>query len=299
MKLFWYHRPEGNFGDDLNPWLWPRVLPGLIDGEGAWLVGIGTLLNERLPREGGLVVLGAGAGLGARPVVDARWRVLGVRGPLTAAALGLPPELAIGDPAILAADFVSPAGERRGVGFMPHYASMAHWDWRRTAEGLGLVFVDPQASVEATLTQIAGLDSLVTEAMHGAIVADALRTPWVGVRIDPDFYDWKWRDWGLSVGVEPVIHALPALSDAPLSPRNFAKRVALRLGANVTPPPPPRSKPLMIERANAGLRGLAERAARQLSADAAIAAAKARVREAVGRLAQEGVADGFSAPSRP
>ena len=283
MKLFWYDRPEGNFGDDLNPWLWPKLLPGLIDGEGAWLVGIGTLLNERLPQDGELVVLGAGAGLGARPVVDARWRVLGVRGPLTAEALGLASELAIGDPAILAADFVPPAAERRGVGFMPHYASMVHWDWRRTAEGLGLVFVDPQAPVEETLGQIAGLESLVTEAMHGAIVADALRTPWVGVRIDPDFYDWKWRDWGLSVGLEPVVHRLPALSDAALSPRNFAKRVALRLGANVTPPPPPRSTPMTIERANEGLWGLAKRAERQLSGNVAIETAKARVRAAVAR----------------
>jgi len=288
VKLFWYDRPDGNLGDDLNPWLWPRLLPGLIDGEGAWLVGIGTLLNERLPPEGELVILGAGAGLGERPVVDARWRVFGVRGPLTAQALGLPPELAVGDPAILAADFVAPARERRGVGFMPHYISMPDWDWRRTAEGMGLVFVDPQAPVDETLAQIAGLESLISEAMHGVIVADALRTPWVGLGIDPDFYDWKWRDWGLSVGVEPVIHRLPSLSDAALSPRNALKRLALLLGANVTPPPPPRSTPLTIERANAALCVLAERAPRQLSTDAAIAAAKARVRRAVERLRAEG-----------
>ena len=94
MQLCWYDRPGGNFGDNLNPWLWPKLLPGRIDGQGPWLVGIGTLLNERLPAEGELVVLGAGAGLGRKPMVDARWRVLGVRGPLTAEALGLAPHLA-------------------------------------------------------------------------------------------------------------------------------------------------------------------------------------------------------------
>ena len=145
-------------------------------------------------------MLGAGAGLGTLPVVDARWQVLGVRGLLTASALGLPPALAIGDPAVLVAEHVAPAAARRGVGFMPHYASMAHWDWRRTVEGLGLVFVDPCAPVEATLAQIAGLESLVSEAMHGAIVADALRTPWVGVAIDPGFYDWKWSRLGAERG---------------------------------------------------------------------------------------------------
>ncbi len=284
MKLYWFDRPHGNFGDDLNPWLWPRLLPGVLDGEGAWLVGIGTLLNERLPATGDLVVLGAGAGLGTIPTPDGRWRILGVRGPLTAQALGLTPDLAVGDPAILAAGFVPPAATRAGVGFMPHYVSIEHWDWRATAEGMGLVYIDPEGPVETTLAQIAGVESLITEAMHGAIAADALRTPWVGVGIYPDHYGWKWRDWGLSVGIEPVIHRLPELSNAPLSPRNFAKRVALRLGAKVAEPPPPRSTPLTIDRANERLRALADRAPRQLSTDAALATSISRLRAAIARL---------------
>ena len=285
MKLFWFDRPKGNFGDDLNPWLWPKLVPGLLDDDpAAWFVGIGTLLNERLPATGKLVVLGAGAGLGRVPAPDARWCVLGVRGPLTAHALGIPESFIVGDPAMLAARFVEPAAERRGIGFMPHYASLAHWDWRRTAKGIGLVFVDPCAPVEATLAQIAGLDSLLTEAMHGAIVADALRTPWVGVRIDPGFHAPKWRDWGLSVGVEPVIHPLPPLADTPLSPRNALKRLVIRLGADVTPPPPRRSTPMTIDAANARLRALAETAPRQLSADADLARTFERLDQAVGHV---------------
>lgn len=289
MRLFWYDRPERNFGDDLNPWLWPRLLPGLIDGQGAWLVGIGTLLNERLPREGELVILGAGAGLGDRPRIDARWRVLGVRGPLTAEALGLDASLAIGDPAILAADFVEPAPARHGIGFMPHYSSKAHWDWRVTAEACGLIFVDPEAPVEATLAQVAGLKSLLTEAMHGAIVADALRTPWVGLQIDPDFYAWKWRDWGLSVGVEPEIHRVPALSAYRSSPRDWVKRglIAAGMGARLTPPPRPMSPPATVAEAMLRLEDLAAHAPRQLSPDAALRGAQERVRSAARRLLDE------------
>lgn len=284
MRLFWYHHPHGNFGDDLNPWLWPRLLPGLIDGEGAWLVGIGTLLNQRLPREGELVILGAGVGLGTPPVVDARWRIHGVRGPMSCAALGIAPDLAIGDPAILAADLTPAAPVRHGTGFMPHYVSCELWDWRATAAELGLIFIDPRAPVEQTLTQIAGLQSLLSEAMHGAIVADALRTPWVRVEIDPELFNAKWEDWGLSVDLIPLPHRVPILSNIVSTLRDHAKRIAVAAGLGrwvTAPPPPPRSSPQRARTARTRLAALATSAPRQLSTDQAIQRAKARVRAAV------------------
>jgi len=169
---------------------------------------------------------------------------------------------------------------------MPHYASKAHWDWRATAEACGLSFVDPEAPVEETLAKIAGLEALLTEAMHGAIVADALRTPWVGLAIDPDFYAWKWRDWGLSAGVEPVTHRLPALSAYQSSPRDWVKRglIAAGLGAQLTPPPPAMSSPATVAEAMLRLEELAARAPRQLSAEAVLRRAQERVRNAARRL---------------
>lgn len=287
VKLFWFNRPGGNFGDDLGPWLWPKLLPGLLDDDSAdWLVGIGTLLNERLPPRGRLTVLGAGAGLGHPPMIDARWRVLAVRGPLTAQVLGLSPALAAGDPAMLAARFVPPPEVRAQVGFMPHYSSLDRWDWAATAAELGLVFVDPRVPVDATLLQIAGLASLLTEAMHGAIVADALRVPWVGVSIDPGFHAFKWRDWGASVGVAPAIQAVAPLSAADASLKDSAKRVltAAGLGARLTPPPPPRSSARAVAATHARLTDLAAGAPRQLSADADHARAIERLDAAVAAL---------------
>jgi succinoglycan biosynthesis protein ExoV len=37
MKLFYFKDPAGNFGDDLNLWLWPKVLPGILDEDGSCL----------------------------------------------------------------------------------------------------------------------------------------------------------------------------------------------------------------------------------------------------------------------
>ncbi|MEM8612949.1 MAG: polysaccharide pyruvyl transferase family protein, partial [Cyanobacteria bacterium P01_H01_bin.105] len=39
------------------------------------------------------------------------------------------------------------------------------------------------------------------EAMHGAIVADALRTAWIPIVTSPRILSFKWRDWCASIGV--------------------------------------------------------------------------------------------------
>ena len=116
MKLFyWGDRPElpANFGDQLNPWLWPRVLPELFgptatgpsnseESRPALFLGIGTVLNSAIPPDAAeYVVLGAGAGYGELPTIDERWRIHAVRGPLTARELGLDGSVAVVDPAVL------------------------------------------------------------------------------------------------------------------------------------------------------------------------------------------------------
>lgn len=63
MDLFFYQDPLGNFGDDLNPYLWRQLLPELWDPQdGILFVGIGTLLNQHLPPFVPKVIFGAGVG---------------------------------------------------------------------------------------------------------------------------------------------------------------------------------------------------------------------------------------------
>jgi succinoglycan biosynthesis protein ExoV len=62
MQLYFFRPPAGNFGDDLNTWLWPRLVPRFAESTAAdWLVGIGTILDERLlSLRGRLLILGTG-----------------------------------------------------------------------------------------------------------------------------------------------------------------------------------------------------------------------------------------------
>ncbi len=58
MKLYYFIDPSGNFGDDLNPWIWDRLLPDFFDQNADTLfIGIGTLLNHRIPYAAKKIVL--------------------------------------------------------------------------------------------------------------------------------------------------------------------------------------------------------------------------------------------------
>ena len=199
--------PHGNFGDELNAVLWPRIVGDLLDdrsSDWAVLVGVGTILNSSLTKvEGERFVLGSGAGYGDPLLSNEKISCLAVRGPLTAAALGIDPTYAVTDAALLIRNFMGAADPKqarseRPVAFMPHWTSGIS-DWQRIADRAGHHFIDPTLGVERVINEIAGSRLLIAEAMHGAIVADALRVPWIAVRTWPGIHQEKWMDWTRSM----------------------------------------------------------------------------------------------------
>jgi exopolysaccharide glucosyl ketal-pyruvate-transferase len=198
MKMYFYRGKRPNFGDELNVWLWPRLVPGFFDGDEKELfIGIGSTLFDFLPKESRKIVFGAGyGGYTTVPVIDERWRFYFVRGRLTAAALGLDADLGVGDGAILVRSCVArPAPKVHRVSFMPHWESAADGQWAQASAAAGLHYIDPCDTVENVLRQIQESEVLVSEAMHGVIVADALRVPWVSVRPVQAPNRAKWHDW--------------------------------------------------------------------------------------------------------
>ena len=207
MQNYYFKGPVINFGDDLNAWLWPKLIPEVLAGAepGSLLLGIGSILFDSHPANLMKVVLGSGyAGYTPKPHVDGNWKFYFVRGPRTAEALGLDPKLAITDAAILLRS-VHPSARSMPktypVSFMPHWESAQHGDWAEVTRAAGVHFIDPRSSVESTLEQLAATELLITEAMHGAIVADALRVPWVPVSPTNPQHHFKWHDWCDSLGI--------------------------------------------------------------------------------------------------
>ena len=84
---------------------------------------------------------------------------------------------------------------------MPHIAS-ARPGWQLVCQELGYGYIDPRWSIEAILTAIRHSEVLISEALHGAIVADAMRIPWIAVQSNELILSLKWRDWCASIEVD-------------------------------------------------------------------------------------------------
>ncbi len=231
MRLFYWDR-KPNFGDHLNVDLWNHLLPTTFDGDpSSVFIGIGTVLSSS--RGFGFeaakhkIVMGAGAGIGTVPQLDASWRVYCVRGPLTAQLLQLEPSAAVTDPGVLA-PLLLPEGEpvpkKHAVAFIPHWShNFSSWRW--VCNDIGVHHIDPQRNAPEVVREIAETELLMTEAMHGAIVADGLGVPWIPTVIgrDKEITEFKWRDWCASVGLEYAPVHLPFLWEYPPNPDAFLR----------------------------------------------------------------------------
>ncbi|HEY3329170.1 MAG TPA: polysaccharide pyruvyl transferase family protein [Capsulimonadaceae bacterium] len=211
MKLY-YQQFEGgvtNFGDCLNVWLWDQLIPDqLDDDERTAFVGIGTLLNDNLkrstPNANRWVIFSSGVGyFDGPPLLRRTDHVYCVRGPLSAEAMGLDDSYAVTDGAALVRKVYKPSGIKKfKFAFMPHIEGIADEAWLSICDDLGFDYIDPRLPVEECLRRISEAEVLLAEAMHGAIVADALRVPWVPVVTTTNILSFKWSDWCGSIGLK-------------------------------------------------------------------------------------------------
>ena len=201
-------------GQRLNDWMWrelfPEVFAASADGgsDGVRFIGAGSMLDDGLPRTGLNVVLGAGTGHG--PVADLhsapkRWRVYGVRGPLSARLLGLPRAAVLTDPAVLLARH--PRWQQRSLAhgrpvFVPLRMSARLGQWQAVCALLGIDIVDPEDDARTRIDKLAGARLVITESLQAAVVADALRVPWVPIVLSREVASFSWADWATTLGLE-------------------------------------------------------------------------------------------------
>jgi len=164
--------------------------------------------------------------------------ILWVRGPLTARLLGLGSKSVVGDAGYLIrkTGFLqkSLSITRSGIGFLPHYtAACSSPKLKEISESVGLRYIDPRAGYETVLNLINQCESVITEALHGAIVCDALRVPWVPVKSSDDIFKFKWLDFCASIGInynpKPIDLAWHRAFYNGRNPRSLVKNITTRL----------------------------------------------------------------------
>jgi succinoglycan biosynthesis protein ExoV len=222
MDIIYYRSPTGNFGDDLNAVLWREILPpSCFAASDAILLGVGSIfrddfLTPSATRNKRVFVLSSGAGTGPLPSLwpNSEWTILAVRGPLSARLIGRP-EAAVTDGAALLAvtkTLLPDRSEQPDIAFIPHYNSIQFSRWSEACDLAGFTYVDARWPPQRVLQTLGRARLVITEAMHGAIVADTLRIPWIPVVSSPSILPFKWADWAKSLMLEYRPLTLPPSS---------------------------------------------------------------------------------------
>ena len=293
MKPYYFKSSQGNVGDDINEWLWHALIPDVLDqNEEHLMIGVGTLLNHRIPKAQRYTVVSSGYGYGKKPALDSRWEFIAVRGPVTAKAFDLPSNTVMLDGAYLLPDVKPiPFQPIKGkVAYIPHVDSAIEGQWERVCELAGVTFIDPRWPFDQFIAAVTQCEFVLTEAMHGAIISDAYRVPWVPVVAHPHIDQRKWSDWGGSLNLEISFNEInPTFAGCPNDTglnalKNSIKRQALvknLFKGRYTPAPKVRSSVAEVEQVAAQLEKLKYTAAPNLSHDQTLKEAQDRLRNAV------------------
>lgn len=203
MLLRYYREP--NFGDALNPLIFEHFLPHFFDDDPSIeFCGIGSIIGLEInPGVHKKVIFSSGFAYGTLPTIDDSFDFVCVRGPLTAELLKLSPQKAIIDGAALLRRMDFGAHPKKyKFSFMPHWESELKYPWKTICEEAGILYLSPTTPVLEVIDKILESEVVIAEAMHAAIVADALRTPWIPVKAYNGINAFKWNDWLSTIGFE-------------------------------------------------------------------------------------------------
>lgn len=204
MQLTYY--TGNNFGDALNPLIFHHFLPDFFNQDPSEMfLGIGSILGflKPDPVTRKAIVFSSGFAYDDPPELDGRYDVRCVRGPLTAKALGLDPDLGVADGALLTSFlpvFQKDIPKKYKFCFVPHHTSEGMYDrWDELLEPLGIHYISPAQDPVKVINEIRASEVVLAEAMHASILADTFRVPWIPVKMFLHINHFKWSDWMASM----------------------------------------------------------------------------------------------------
>ena len=260
----------GNLGDELNLWLWPELFGVNVfsKNDSTQFLGIGSILssdpiyNMKWINQEKKIIFGTGIRIGASIIpIDSTFDVMFLRGPLSNYTLGNRFNY-ITDSAYCLQfthlyEQLLKTKKIHKIGLIPYFRSDDLVPWKDIAKKLGMHYISTrceQSNLIDTLKEIASCELIVSEAMHGAIIADILRIPWSRFVLTTykwegsNVADYKWMDWMYSLNIAnekyPVIrltnkinHAIYKLSNRQIQlnaifKKSLSERIVKELDVN-------------------------------------------------------------------
>jgi pyruvyltransferase len=212
----WWHVGRPNFGDDINPTFFGMVSGQCTrfasDRRRPHLLGAGSILERATPMS---IVCGSGLLQPPRCRIRPEPTLVAVRGERSLAAFAPRSDVFLGDPVVLVDAWVARGEVRHRFGLVPHVRSASRW---RQLNTRGLHLIDPGLPPWQVVEEIGACETVLSQSLHGLIVADALGVPnvWIAPSRDMVGDRFKFDDYFSTLDVaRECVPESRAVFDAP------------------------------------------------------------------------------------
>jgi len=175
VPLFW-HIGRPNFGDDINPSFLEKLSGKSIrfatDRSQPHLLGVGSILESATDAS---IVIGSGYLRPESGPLPKKATVLSVRGLRSLELADCDDHVLLGDPLLLVDTFFDqPIEKKYDTGLVAHVLNVRHL---RAKYGRHVHLISPTQRPWKVVEEIASCERIVSQSLHGLIIADALEIP--------------------------------------------------------------------------------------------------------------------------
>jgi len=173
--LFW-HVGRPNFGDDINPFFIQRLLGKPIrfanDQSRPHLLGVGSILESATPSS---IVIGSGYLKPESGPLPKGATVISLRGQRSLELAGCDDQILLGDPLVLVDRLFGKSAEKKHrTGLIAHVLNISAM---KAQYGRYAHLISPMQEPWKVVEEIASCEQIVSQSLHGLIVADAFEIP--------------------------------------------------------------------------------------------------------------------------
>lgn len=217
MDLIRCYVKGGNFGDDLNDYLWRLLVPNIENlRPSEAILGVGTLQGIDIsPDIKKVHVFGSGSNsdsVGAKKWLNKHdFEFHFVRGPRTARQWNCEDKALTDGACLLMLTKLKdiPPTLSKKIGYIPHHVSDQFENFEFICELADIEYISPKYhNVPDVISKIKSCDYIISASLHGAIVADLFRKPWIPITSGPHIDQYKWNDWCESIKVKYNPHPI-------------------------------------------------------------------------------------------